>query len=655
MRRVITIVLLFSGLAFLGCGGGTGPRNVTQEELAKAGGSMPGDTIDPPPGRPQRPGAATPAASANATPQNPARDSGPPLAGEGDNLPVNPTTSPAATKTPAVSSNATPQNPARDSGPPLAGEGDNLPVNPSPSPAANKAAPTQPSAGSQLAGDDFDAPPPAGNNPANAQPSGNPNLVGDEGPSANPSTPTSGGALLGRGKGNARPSAGGGVAGANGGAAEGGVVPAEDAGPMTLIDQAVKSFDVYKEFNGTQRLYAHWLTEPEAMAEYPLQWVVGLNEPRLFFRWGVGVVYDAPTDFSEQPPLIGDPAPAANTPAGRGGGRGGGRAGMLNETAPNAAASNSPYANVDQTTPMGNLIYYTGDFGERLIKRLDSRRLHRDFFYGKILAMEKLKRGSVSANNTRTTTVNTPAVQAPQHALLLGDTDEGTSRTVTTNTPRNTTNTSGVVATTGTLVPGVVFLGTESDSDAEKSLLERGKSSGCDAVLIFYVTVKPAKTRSGSPSSTTKLGVHNLKYPEKKKETATLNSETVAKARQKDKDESDDPVELALDKIFGDYSDKEFRVSDMPEIKPENAATRVEALVAETHTNPLPVATEIISYHKSGLLDEAATLTALGKILGSDDAARKLLSGTLEEKVSVIEKWLPGDESRPDQSDAGFR
>ncbi len=467
----------------------------------------------------------------------------------------------------------------------------------------------------------------------------------DEDPSA--ATPTRGGSGIAGGKGAVQPNVSGegsGIAGGKGAPARGASIAVDpvETGPLSLVDQAAKSFDEFKEFDATQHLYVHWLTDTGAMSEYPLQWVAGISEPRLFFRWGVGVVYNAPTDFSDQPPLIGDPVAPTVPSANRSG-----RAAMFNQPAPNSALA-SPYAGVDLTTPTGNLLYHTGDFGERLMKRLNSRRLHRDFFYGKILAISKFKSPEDARPTTTTTTITTPATQRSQRAVVEGDIEEGTSRTVTTNNARSTPNTSGVVATTGTLVPGVIFLGTESDTDAEKILLERGETSGVDAVLIFYVTVKE-KSRSDSAYSTTKLGVHNLKTGEKK-ETGSLSSETVAKVRQREKDSDNDPVEVALDKIFGDFADSSLRVSAMPEIKPEIAQKRTDTLVAESHTNPLPAVAEIMSYHKAGLLDDASTIAAVGKLIGGDDVAQKLLSGTSEEKLAAVKKWLPDDAENSGQS-----
>jgi hypothetical protein len=214
-------------------------------------------------------------------------------------------------------------------------------------------------------------------------------------------------------------------------------------------------------------------------------------------------------------------------------------------------------------------------------------------------------------------------------------------------------NAGRIVATTGTIVPGVIYLGAETGTTAEQVLLDRGNSSGVDAVLIFYVEVK-SKSRSSGPSSTTKLAVHNLKNGEKH-ETSTLNSQTVAKARERDNDDDNDPVELQLDKIFTNYSDEKLRFSDMPDLKPEIAKKRVDSLVASSHPNPLPVVAEILAYHKAGLIDEPTAVAALAQLIDGEDEAKKLISGSAEEKLAAIEKWLPGKFDDPAKTQSQFR
>lgn len=329
---------------------------------------------------------------------------------------------------------------------------------------------------------------------------------------------------------------------------------------------------------------------------------------------------------------------------------------MLNETA-SSNASQSPYANVDQTTPLGNLLYYTGDFGERLVKRLDARRLHKEHFYGKILAISQLKDSGTSQSDSVTATITNPGVSAPQHAILLDETQSETTRTVTTNTgPRNSRNTSGVVATTGTLIPGVLFLGVESDENAEQALLDRGKTAGVDAMIIFYVSIK-SKSRSSAPYNTTSVGVHNLTVADSKPhKTGSLSSETVAKFREREKDADDDPVEVNLDKIFAQFSDDTLRLSPIPDsLNADVAKKRVDTLAAGTYDNPLPVVVEILSYRESKLIDDATASAALGKVLGGDDVAQTLLKGSAQDKLAAIEKWLPGAEGESSKADPNFR
>ncbi len=638
MRFFIALLFAFSLCVCQGCGSKSGPRNVTQADMSKAGGNLPTDEAPPTPTARSTPSKSQADATKSDSKSSPTAAAASRFAEEG---PPESSSSPAAgaatTKTQpkqqtaptaAAASRFAEEGPPEDSSSPAAGAG------------TTKTQPKQQTAPTAAAASRFaEEGPPTGLSEGAAE-----------------ASPPS--ALIGRGKGVS------GKGAALTGSTE--TTPTSEAAggnrintatlsevvPVTLLDKAASSFKEFKGFDAEQYLYAYWLTDEGAIGDYPLQWVSGISEPRIFLRWGIGVAYVAPVDFSARPPVIGDPVAAPTAPANRSG-RPGGRTSPLNESA-STNAGPSPYANVDRSTPTGNMLYYTGDFGDRLVKRLNSRRKHQDYFYGKILAMSQLSDMEADRNRSVTATITTPGVSEPQHAILLGGLDEGSSETVTTNTvARGGTNTSGVTATTGTIIPGVIFLGVENGSTAEQGFIEQAKSMGLDGLLVFHVTIKE-KSRSGAAFSTTSLAVHNVKTGESPPKTSSLSSETVAKARQKDSDSDNDPVERALDKIFKDYSDEKLRVSEMPDLKPDVVKKRVDSLVAETHENPLPVVAEIVSYHKKGLLDEAAALAAMSTLLGNEDAAKTLLTGSSEEKIAAIEKWMPGNFDLP-ESGASFR
>ena len=436
----------------------------------------------------------------------------------------------------------------------------------------------------------------------------------------------------------------------------------------SLLEKAAQSFNEYKEVEANQYLLGHWLTDTESASNYPFQWVPGLSEPRLSFRWGVGVIYDAPDGFTRQPPVIGG---SATVVLGNGDGissqplqpptRGvrGGKSSVqrsLSET-PTENDPRSLGYDLDRSFPMGDFIFYTGDFGERLVKRLESRRSHAESFYGKILAISALgrwdfARGVRSTDVARPTEVQRGSVAASgRYFRDIDDLEPVAANPI--NGSGSSRKSSDQNSIHGTLIPGVIYLGVESGSTAEKSVVEKGKAAGVDAVLIFHVKIKE-KNRSDLVYSTTTLTVHNLKTGESQ-QTGSLNSETVAKARQKNSDSDNDPVELALDKIFKDYSDEKFRVIDMPKnLTPDIVKKRVDSLVAGTHQNPLPVVAEIMSYRKSGLIDEPAALVAMTKLLGNEDAAKTLLTGSTEEKIVAIDKWMPGNFDLP-ESGENFR
>lgn len=635
MRHVLLLFVAFLMCAYTGCGGGSGIKSPTKEQVSKA--NRPATLVAPDegPARPRsqaRPNASAEsketAAAAAPTEDAKSAETQPPAAqastDEFDSPPAENATADSSEKKPAPRV-ANPRFADMDEDAPSANAANN-------SAAAKKPAPRV--ANPRFADMDEDAP--ARSAPAAA----------------------AGGA---GGKGMARPGArtgGSGVAGGKGTPRNAPVdeeaAPVE-SGPVTEFAAATKFFEDRKEFDAVQHLYAHLLTDDSALSDYPLHWVEGINEPRTFLRWGVGVVYNAPDNYADRPPVIGE-AIAAAAPAPTRGARsmrGGGESKVL---ASNNSSSSRQTTQVDRSTPHGNLIYYTGDFGERLINRLESRRLHREYFYGKLLADVKVveREGASGRAAGRGTTVAEQSTT--RRAVLDAGEDERVTQSVrgTRGAPAGAAAAAEVdVAASGTIVPGVVFLGAASESNAEKELLDRGQAAGVDAVLIFYVTVK-SSGRSAPAISTTSLGVHILKNGDSAK-TATLNNETVAKAREREKDSTDDPVEVALDKIFNQYADQKLKFTSMPELTPEQVKGRVETLVANKSANPLPGVVEIMSYHKLSLIDDAATVAALGTLLGSDDAAKKLLGGTRDEKLAAIDKWLPGKFQDPSAPSGQFR
>jgi hypothetical protein len=97
-----------------------------------------------------------------------------------------------------------------------------------------------------------------------------------------------------------------------------------------------------------------------------------------------------------------------------------------------------------------------------------------------------------------------------------------------------------------------------------------------------------------------------------------------------------------------------LKVREFPNVDFEKLrSSRLTPLVQQAHKNPLAALTEIRFYHARGMITEPVLLTAYGLVLAGGSGAneeakkaaaedaKKLASGTEEERKAVISQWLP--------------
>ena len=446
----------------------------------------------------------------------------------------------------------------------------------------------------------------------------------------------------------------------------------------SYLEAAKQSFKNLNEDAGMKYLYAHALTADDGIENFPLSWVSSLKEPRLAVRWGVGIIYEAPDEFEGKPPVVGD-TPGQEDSSSRDRGRGGARGQMPVPTFgggsgrgsrggnPGGSDGNaqSPYANVDTSTPNGALLYYTGDFGERLLKRLDSRRRHKTAFYGKILKemptlQTKAAQSSNGSDNARPQ--RNAGSGANKRGIMMGaggmppgmGGGPPTGRRGRDNNSTDNSDFSLDDIETGTLLPGVMLVGAGEGKSSEKGLIEKAKEMGVD--FLITVRVKVYQKRNQAPYSTTYATVINCKDPKVRKKCGSLNSESVYEARQKQKSDANDKVELALDRLFSEFADKEFRTSEMPtkKLTQNVVSARVTQLADKSSDNPLPTLLEIAYYYSEGMATEEIALSSFAKIVGDENAA-KLLTGSEKEKRAAIKAYMPDHGESAVSSDSTFR
>lgn len=448
------------------------------------------------------------------------------------------------------------------------------------------------------------------------------------------------------------------------------------AGSAAEFFETAKQLFTEGDDNAAARnLYAFLLAKEDAFEEYPLQWYPGLKQPRAFLRIGVGVTYSRPRDFDGKPPVIGDPI--ANE---RGGGRRGNAPpdngdGILGASGANpggaGGASNSPYANVDTSTPAGFLLYYTGDYIEKLYQELNTRRKGSQTQFGKLLAQfpERTPTTTTPAQNENVSSQPFPPPGGPpanRPTIALGGgggggggppaggagaggggAGGGAGQANNANANRNARNARKLVdlwsgsnasaperLTTGTLTPGLICLG-EGKKD---ELFSRAKKYGVDVVLLFDVKVGEAR---GENYSTTTLRLFNVDNPEEQLALGRqLRSNVVMEARD---DGKADPVANELSRVVEEYMDQNLAAQELPKsLTQENVSKRIDAVLAAAIDDPLKAAVEVIGFYRVGLLPEDKVVEALNQILG-EDLADTILNGNEAERVSELQKLVDED------------
>ena len=467
-------------------------------------------------------------------------------------------------------------------------------------------------------------------------------------------------------------------------------VTPEGGEELGMMDQAIKQFsELGDEQTAVQSLYTHILSNPGAMRKYPLMWYTGINQPRVMFRWGIGVVYMEPSaGLDGRHPVLGDPG--GDSGGGGGGGFDGGNAGLEGGDAPppganrNATSSERKYKDVNTARPDGCVLYYTGEMGEMVIEALDKRRRHGDAFYGELLKdvpihqpTEPIKQTAAKTNSgggsptgfgqaSNTKKRNLPGaavgggggasqpVQPPSGfggATPPGNEAGGDAETASSGPKEAPARVldramgSGESAKpdpnmTGTIIPGVMLVGVGKKA----ALVEKAKQMGLDALIVFNVNV--SKTRSsGKTSSMTKMTIINLQDSD---EEVVYNSKALKDtivAEQKEKGLT--PVKSAVDAAFKNNADLQFKAAELPGVLTddkekgmEHVKKRVDSLVENPGNNPLPVAIEILNWHQQGLVDDQLAIDSLNKIFGDDTIGSALVSGDQRARANAIAGWV---------------
>ena len=435
----------------------------------------------------------------------------------------------------------------------------------------------------------------------------------------------------------------------------------------SLMERAERAFAMKHDPEAFQYLYAHFLTDDDAIESFQPSWFTGINEPRISLRWGVAVNY-MPKGFEGDPPKIGDAVETSDNTRGnnrRGGNRRGGggdlggaggatggsfgisggrsqrerqRRGLTNNN------NNNRNRNGNSTgrSPSESLTYYTGDFGESFVDRYEMRRLHNDAFYGSI--MKEIKNEIADE----------PEEQPQQRQRArrgggdLGSFGGGSQDVQRRERDRNQgggDSESEYEAEQTALAPGLMYLGEGS----KNKMLSHAKAYNIDVLVVFDVEIKHTEQRNGDTDtvSRTAIKLYSVKTGKELVGTRKLSHKKVANDRRRDA--QDDPVQIELDRVFSKTAKAEsfpgadtvFKAKEMPAANPSAFVKRYNNLLNEDYANPLPILVEIKHYYKVGHITQNDYVAACQKLLG-DVAAQDLIDGDMKRRESAIKKYLPG-------------
>ena len=421
------------------------------------------------------------------------------------------------------------------------------------------------------------------------------------------------------------PSAGGGQGGGNlGGGDVGGGISTEPSGQSEVdlsskpwLQAAAEQFKQGNEVNAFQYLYGHILTQPGGLEEFPIQWVEGLNAPRVAIRFGLGIEYEKPAKLTVRPPVIGDPPPppGRNPRTGNGG-------------APVSPNDPSPYEGLDNSTIPGFMYYYTGDVGDYLLDHYNRRRYEEQMF-GEILK-------DMPSNNLRSVLPE----QSPNRRRPGVPNDFREEDLVVDPSRSNGgggANDDEVAQVYGTLQPGMMLLGRGSRSE----LKERAEAIGLDVLIIVKLNVQVRGDGKGIGKA--RLQVITVADGKNHYSSRTLSHPDVYKLRERNDDKDRDPVNRLINDYFSEVGESMFAVSAMPE-KPEDLQDQIAQRIADKPDNPLPLAIEILNYRQLAWISDDSASQHLTSLF-DESVADALMVGSPQEKQDAILQWLPGQYS----------
>lgn len=401
--------------------------------------------------------------------------------------------------------------------------------------------------------------------------------------------------------------------------------------PKTFEEVLAETLQAGHEKEWLRLIRTNLIASPAAWAnqlQKDMAWVPGLRRPALGTRFGIGVLYvnasSLPRDFEGSPQPIGSSELAAamatfgqSSAENSGGGEEGGRRrrGRPAEGAAPVQGEVSGEPNSEQrgqSKAHDDLVYFTGDFGKKLVEALKGKIESGE--YGAIYkqAAEALAagpRGQGDPNNPEggvpsdTGTPDAPGGQGPGGRGARAEADP---------------NRLGLA---------VVWLGKTNNRD---ELDKWAQEAGVDLLVTFELTLTKNNVND-FVNNKTRVRIAPAKITAGKREepfvaSAILENRVVMQAREKEKEGKEDPVDKEVAKIIEALDQKCKGVAFPAGVSPDAIKRRVAALVAEKPADPLPALVEARYYVVKGLLPEDDLNNAGMALMGGPQYAQLVAS-----------------------------
>ncbi|MDP7020416.1 MAG: hypothetical protein QGG36_31750 [Pirellulaceae bacterium] len=465
-----------------------------------------------------------------------------------------------------------------------------------------------------------------------------------------------------------------------------------------MADEAKVAFQSGNDRLALNLIYADNITRPDAEHLAGYLWSAHLKEPSLALRWGVGVEYQARSfkgtdvkpigttqktpekrsrnrrgggDFGGPGGFGGDPGGAGDPGGGDLGGPGG--PGGFGPGGPGGSGGPGGFGGGGGYQGSGTVISkYTGEFGDKLVERLNERAT-RGFFGLALKNAPKAASGGSGggrggfpggSGGGPPPGYGAPPGGAPGGAFPGGDPGgafpggdpggafpggdpggafpggAGGPGGFGPGGPGQGGGGGRGGRSSGGLGAGVTLLGEGSSDD----LLEKAQEQQLHLVFIFSTDVTEAK--NGLVINNTSVKLYDARTGKEYRDSAkkpapkiTLNNYKVQLERAKENRRGDDPVDAELKDLF-EFVDANFKLAAMPSgLTADNVKSRLGRLIEAKPSNPLPLLSEARFYQAKGLLTSGDFSKTAIAVVGRDKA-QAIVQGSASDKRKALAAWL---------------